>query len=243
MRAAILNFLKHHGITPTKYHETLTHAWILAVFHFMHRTPSALSADDFIDRTPLLLHSRIMLTHYSAERLFSQHRRVRHSCSRTWTRFRATRRSSSHLDVLADIRRHPRAPWRSCRDIQGARLHGGGVEQPDVWAVWHSRECSRSPTVTARARFTSRRRDISARIHSSCAHATVARDGQTAKSSEPCERVAQRMRSGPPPSVPIATSSLLWSRGWLNRVPRFRCWHTFLMARSMTPFPSAVAGS
>jgi hypothetical protein len=67
MRAAIVNFLRHHGIAPTKYHETLTHAWVLAVFHFMHRTREALSADDFIDRTTILLDSRIMLTHYSAE--------------------------------------------------------------------------------------------------------------------------------------------------------------------------------
>jgi hypothetical protein len=75
MRHAIVNFLRHHGIAPTKYHETLTQAWILAVFHFMHRTTSALSADDFIARTPILLDSRIMMTHYSAERLFSQHAR------------------------------------------------------------------------------------------------------------------------------------------------------------------------
>ena len=71
MRAAIVNFLRHHGVTPTKYHETLTQAWILAVFHFMHRTPSALSAEDFVRQTPLLLDSRIMLTHYSAELLYS----------------------------------------------------------------------------------------------------------------------------------------------------------------------------
>ena len=76
MRSAIVHFLRHHGIAPTKYHETLTQAWILAVFHFMHRTPSALSADDFIRQTPLLLDSRIMLTHYSAERLFSPQARA-----------------------------------------------------------------------------------------------------------------------------------------------------------------------
>ncbi|HEU4589536.1 MAG TPA: hypothetical protein VFS13_01405 [Steroidobacteraceae bacterium] len=75
MRNAIVNFLKHHGIAPMKYHETLTQAWILAVFHFMHRTTSAASADDFIARTPILLDSRIMMTHYSVERLFSQHAR------------------------------------------------------------------------------------------------------------------------------------------------------------------------
>ena len=71
MRNAIVNFLKHHGIAHTKYHETLTQAWILAVFHFMHRTTEASSADQFIERTPLLLDSRIMMTHYSAERLFA----------------------------------------------------------------------------------------------------------------------------------------------------------------------------
>jgi len=75
MRHAIVNFLRHHGIAPTKYHETLTQAWILAVFHFMHRTTESASADEFIERTPILLDSRIMMTHYSAERLFSQHAR------------------------------------------------------------------------------------------------------------------------------------------------------------------------
>jgi hypothetical protein len=35
-----------------------------------------LSADDFIRQTPLLLDSRIMLTHYSAERLFSPQARA-----------------------------------------------------------------------------------------------------------------------------------------------------------------------
>ncbi len=89
MRAALVNFLRHHGIAPTKYHETLTHSWILAVFHFMHRTTEAASADDFIARTPILLDSRIMLTHYSAERLFSQ--QARHGfVEPDLDRFRAT---------------------------------------------------------------------------------------------------------------------------------------------------------
>jgi hypothetical protein len=71
MRAALVCFLSHHGIPATKYHETLTRAWILAVHHFMHRSPEASSADDFIDRNPMLLDSKIMLTHYSAGLLFS----------------------------------------------------------------------------------------------------------------------------------------------------------------------------
>jgi hypothetical protein len=76
MRAALLAFLRHHGIDPSKYHETITRAWILAVRHFMESTTSAASADAFIDANPLLLDSRIMLTHYSAELLFSKEARA-----------------------------------------------------------------------------------------------------------------------------------------------------------------------
>jgi hypothetical protein len=72
MRAALVAFLSHHAIPASKYHETLTRAWILAVHHFMHRTAACTSADEFIDRNPVLLDSRIMLTHYSAGLLFSE---------------------------------------------------------------------------------------------------------------------------------------------------------------------------
>src|SRR6476660_5794959 len=71
MRTALLAFLAHHGIPAAKYHETLTRAWILAVHHFMHRSAEAANADDFIGRNPLLLDTKIMLTHYSAGLLFS----------------------------------------------------------------------------------------------------------------------------------------------------------------------------
>jgi hypothetical protein len=71
MRTALLGFLAHHGIPAAKYHETLTRAWILAVHHFMQRTPDAMGADDFIERNPLLLDAKIMLTHYSTGLLFS----------------------------------------------------------------------------------------------------------------------------------------------------------------------------
>ena len=76
MRAALLTFLWHHAIPASKYHETLTRAWILAVDHFMHRSPDASSADDFIDRKPLLLDTKIMLTHYCADLLFSDQARA-----------------------------------------------------------------------------------------------------------------------------------------------------------------------
>ena len=70
-RAALVTFLSHHDIPASKYHETLTRAWVLAVDHFMHRSPGASCADEFIERNAVLLDSKIMLTHYSAGLLFS----------------------------------------------------------------------------------------------------------------------------------------------------------------------------
>ena len=70
MRDALLNFLQHNRIPRSKFHETLTRAWVLAVQHFMNRSTSA-SAADFIAKNPELLDSKIMLTHYSASVLFS----------------------------------------------------------------------------------------------------------------------------------------------------------------------------
>ena len=75
MRAALLNFLDHNGIARSKFHETLTRAWVLAVRHFMDKSAST-SASDFIAKNPELLDSKIMLTHYSASVLFSQDARA-----------------------------------------------------------------------------------------------------------------------------------------------------------------------
>jgi hypothetical protein len=71
LRTALVAFLSHHDIPASKYHETLTRAWVLAVHHFMNRSPDAASADDFMGRNPVLLDSKVMLTHYSAGLLFS----------------------------------------------------------------------------------------------------------------------------------------------------------------------------
>lgn len=77
MRAALTGFLRHHGVPATKYHETMTRAWVLAVRHFMERSGPSASAEAFIDQNPILLDSRIMLTHYSAGLLFSDDARAR----------------------------------------------------------------------------------------------------------------------------------------------------------------------
>src|SRR5262245_33361153 len=77
MRATLLAYLQHHGVPIAKYHETLTRAWILAVRHFMEISPAAASADAFIASDPRILDSKIMLTHYSAELLFSDEARAK----------------------------------------------------------------------------------------------------------------------------------------------------------------------
>ena len=78
MRDAILGFLRHLGVDESKYHETITRAWIMALRHFMDRSAApASSSSEFVERNPELLDSGIMLSHYSAEVLFSDAARSR----------------------------------------------------------------------------------------------------------------------------------------------------------------------
>ena len=76
MRAALHAFIAHHGIDPMKYNETITKAWILAVRHFMEKSPATSCFDDLILEHPAILDSKIMLTHYSTERLYSSDART-----------------------------------------------------------------------------------------------------------------------------------------------------------------------
>ncbi len=72
MRNALLGLLKKAGIDPSsKFHETLIRAWLLAVQYSMNQTEESDSADNFINKNPKMLDSKIMMTHYSAEVLFS----------------------------------------------------------------------------------------------------------------------------------------------------------------------------
>lgn len=71
VRQGLTTFLAANGLPANKYHETLTRAWVMAVHHFMQRSPATQSADEFIDGNPELLDPAIMLTHYSRDVLFS----------------------------------------------------------------------------------------------------------------------------------------------------------------------------
>ncbi len=76
MRAAIVRFLAHNQIDASKYHETLTRAWLMAVRHFMDRVGNTTRADDFLERSAVLLDSSVMLTHYTKDVLFSPEARA-----------------------------------------------------------------------------------------------------------------------------------------------------------------------
>ena len=76
VRETLTRLLRHNNIEPgAKYHETLTRAWLLAVHHFMNNSDGMASSDEFINQNPEMLDSRIMLTHYSKDRLFSDEAR------------------------------------------------------------------------------------------------------------------------------------------------------------------------
>jgi hypothetical protein len=77
IRSALLNFLCRHGIDGSKYHDTLTRAWVLAVRAFMDRSPPCESAQEFLAANSRLLYSKILTAHYSPELLFSDAARAR----------------------------------------------------------------------------------------------------------------------------------------------------------------------
>lgn len=82
----------------SKFHETLTRAWVLAVSHFMSRAGASFA--EFAANSQPLLDSKVMLTHSSAETLFSPDARssfvdpdlavIPHSCGRQADTFHAS---------------------------------------------------------------------------------------------------------------------------------------------------------
>jgi hypothetical protein len=71
-RNALLAYLGHHGVDPGKFHETMTQAWLMAVWHFMQRAGDTSGSEDFLLRSTELLDPKVMLTHYSRELLSSE---------------------------------------------------------------------------------------------------------------------------------------------------------------------------
>ena len=76
-RAALHRMLSHNDIDPSKFHATLTHAWILAVWHFMSETPPSNSFGEFVQSksNSVMLDPTIMMTHYSEKAMRSDRAR------------------------------------------------------------------------------------------------------------------------------------------------------------------------
>jgi hypothetical protein len=71
IQSTLCRYLKYNDIDLSKYHVTITKAWLLAVRHFIKQTPVSKSAVVFINKNPIMLDANIMMTHYSKELLFS----------------------------------------------------------------------------------------------------------------------------------------------------------------------------
>jgi hypothetical protein len=70
-KALLLKFLEANGIEESKYHETMTYAWLLAVRHCMQQGGETAGSAPFIEANPMLLDTSILFTHYTRERLLS----------------------------------------------------------------------------------------------------------------------------------------------------------------------------
>ena len=76
MELGLQRLLAHLGAPASKYHQTLTQAWLLAVHHFMHRTGPTRDFDEFVEAGGgRLLDKDIMGTHYSQDLLWSEQAR------------------------------------------------------------------------------------------------------------------------------------------------------------------------
>jgi hypothetical protein len=71
-RDALLAFLRQHQIDPAKFHETLTQAWLQAVWHFMQRCGDTAGSSEFLAKSVVLADPGVMLTHYSKQVLFGE---------------------------------------------------------------------------------------------------------------------------------------------------------------------------
>ncbi len=75
MSQTLKSYLLANGVDGNKFHVTITHAWIRAVWYFMKKSEQTHSADEFIKTYPALLNKDILLSHYSHNLLFSDRAR------------------------------------------------------------------------------------------------------------------------------------------------------------------------
>lgn len=67
LKTSLLNYLEHNGVPSSKFHETMTRAWLLAVKHIMHLSAPSTDSEDFIYRNDIVSNKEVMFTHYSRD--------------------------------------------------------------------------------------------------------------------------------------------------------------------------------
>ncbi len=77
MQETLIKFLDFNGVDRNKFHVTLTHAWLNAVWYFMQKSPVIQCAKDFVEANPALLNKDLLAHHYIHELLFSKRARIK----------------------------------------------------------------------------------------------------------------------------------------------------------------------
>jgi len=76
IKNGILNILKSLDIDTSKYHETMTYAWILIVKSFMNNTQECNNFEEFISKNKMLLDTDILYKYYSTKLLQTEKARI-----------------------------------------------------------------------------------------------------------------------------------------------------------------------
>ena len=75
LKTYLLGFLARHEVPASKFHETMTRAWLLAVKHFMQLSEPSSDFEDFIRRNDILSNKEIIFSHYSRDLISSDEAR------------------------------------------------------------------------------------------------------------------------------------------------------------------------
>jgi hypothetical protein len=67
LKRSLVAFLIFTEVDESKYHETMTCAWLLAVTHFMPISKPVSDSEQFLKQNNILMRKNIMFTHYTRD--------------------------------------------------------------------------------------------------------------------------------------------------------------------------------
>lgn len=71
LKDSLIEFLRFNGVDESKYHETMTYAWLLTIQHFMQKTTPCSGSKEFLAKNETLLDKDLIFSHYTRELLYS----------------------------------------------------------------------------------------------------------------------------------------------------------------------------